>query len=335
MQAATTRVARGGGNGWMTGCQASCVEPELHLCAIAALHQPKSSEQASPHTCPYAAVTDAIRQVADGRQMTFDEAAQEKRLPDSAELPIDVGQHQSSADPAYNEAAAPFAAELEPELPGLPSRETTAGAAEPADSRRLRAGRAAAGPAQRASGAEGPSAPAAGRLPAVGSTAGNQAQAQGGPASQAQLPLSAATEVAQQREADSPSDGPPEAATAAGDPEEPATDSDSQDLAEEDEVLLFTAWVRERLEQQAQEADAPSEGGGEGQATLAPSRREEDGPHMISGYSGGFGSNTAGCGHFLPWQRVLSYIATMLGCWAAGAWTRPAVQGNLSCRTVG
>eukprot|EP00891_Asterochloris_glomerata_P002895 jgi/Astpho2/2895/Aster-x0115 len=93
----------------------------------------------------------------------------------------------------------------------------------------------------------------------------------------------AATEVAQQREADSPSDGPPEAA--AGDPEEPATDSDSQDLAEEDEVLLFTAWVRERLEQQAQEADAPSEGGGEGQATLAPSRREEDGPHMISGYS--------------------------------------------------
>ena len=273
--------------------------------------------------------------------MTPDEAAQERKLPDSAELPMDVGQHRSSADPADSEAAAPSTADLEPELPGLLSTEATAGADESADSAGLRAetaadesadGRrrriraAAAGPAQSAAGAEGPSAPAAGRLPAVSSTPRSQVQAQGGPASQAQLPQSAATTPAQQREAESWPARPTEAAPAAEDPRELGTvsgsedvdeedldeedlneeDPDEEDLAEEDEVLQFTAWVRERLQLQAQEMDASEEGGVKGQATLAPSRREEDGPQMITGYSGRFGSKTAGLGHSQAWRRFLS-----------------------------
>ena len=144
--------------------------------------------------------------------MTPDEAAQEQHLPDSAELPMDMGQRRSSADPAYGEAATPSTADLEPELLDQAPVVATAGAEESADSE--------------------------------------------------------------------------------------ATVSDSQDLAEADEVLQFTAWVRERLQQQEQEADAPQEDGVEGQAALAQSRREEDGPQMITGYSGGLGSNKAGCARF-------------------------------------
>ena len=269
----------------------------------------------------HAAVTDAIRQGADGSQMTPDEAAQEKKLPDSAELPMDVGQHRSSADPAHSKAATPSTADLEPELPGLPSTEATAGAdesadstglraetaaAEPADRGRPRTGAAAAGPAQSAAGAE---------EPIVGTTPGSQVQAQGGPASEAQLPLSAAATPAQQHEAESRPAGPTEAAPAAGYPGEPPTVSGSQDedLAEEDEVMQFTAWVRERLQLQAQEVEAPEESRVEGQALQSPSRQEEDGPHMITGYSGRIGSNTAGWGHSQAWQRVLSCFALVVG----------------------
>ena len=144
--------------------------------------------------------------------MTPDDAAQAKHLPDSAELPMDMGQRRSSADPAYGEAATPSTADLEPELLDQPPIEATAGADESADSE--------------------------------------------------------------------------------------ATVSGSQDFAEEDEVLQFTAWVRERLQQQEQEADAPREDGVEGQAALAQSRREEDGPQMVTGYSGGLGSNQLCCGCF-------------------------------------
>ena len=252
---------------------------------------------------PHGAVTDAVRKGTDGSQVTPDEAAQDIKVPDGAQLPMDGGRHRSSADPAHSQAATPSTADLEPELPGLPSTEATAGADESADSAGLRAGTApadsrsrsrigaaAAGPAQSAAGAEGLSAPAAGRPPAVGSPPGSQAQPQGDPAPGAQDPLSAATapaqQASQQQGADSQPTEPSGAAPVAGDPGGAATVSGSQDLTEEDEVMHFTAWVRERLQLQAQEVDALREDGSRGQATLAPSRREEDGPQMITGYSG-------------------------------------------------